>query len=31
MGYYDAEILIQDVNMGNANIYQKWLGICDRP
>ena len=28
MGYYDAEILIQDVNMENANIYQKgWVYV----
>ena len=28
MGYYDAEILIQDVNMENANIYQSgWVYV----
>ena len=28
MDYYDAEILIQDVNMENANIYQKgWVYV----
>lgn len=28
MGYYDAEILIQDVNMENANIYQTdWVYV----
>ena len=29
MGYYDAELLIQDLNRDNAEIYKKWLGICN--